>query len=64
MTIGHEPSRSDSSGPPSRVLVVDDEPDVAAVTRLSLKGLRHRGQPVDIAAVASGHPAGRARARR
>jgi len=36
------------------VLVVDDEPDVVAVTRLSLKGLRHDDRPVELAAAATG----------
>ena len=31
-----------------RILVVDDEPDVAAVTRLSLRGMRHAGRPVEL----------------
>ena len=31
-----------------RILVVDDEPDVAAVTRLSLRGMRHGGRPVEL----------------
>jgi len=37
-----------------RILVVDDEPDVAAVTRLSLKGMRHRGRPVELVVAATG----------
>ena len=37
-----------------RVLVVDDEPDVAAVTRLSLRGMRHGGRPVELVVETSG----------
>ena len=40
--------------PPLRVLVVDDEPDVAAVTRLSLKGMRHGGRPIELIAASDG----------
>ena len=39
---------------PVRVLVVDDEPDVAAVTRLSLKGMRHNGRPVQLVTASTG----------
>ena len=42
---------SDSS---LRVVVADDEPDVAAVTRLSLRGMRHGGRPVELVAVTTG----------
>ncbi|MDQ2825369.1 MAG: response regulator [Actinomycetota bacterium] len=37
-----------------RVLVVDDEPDVAAVTRLSLRGMRHSGRPVELSVATTG----------
>ena len=37
-----------------RVLVVDDEPDVAAVTRLSLRGMRHGGRPVELVTATTG----------
>jgi CheY-like chemotaxis protein len=40
--------------PPLRVLVVDDEPDVAAVTRLSLKNMRHDGRPIELLTAATG----------
>jgi CheY-like chemotaxis protein len=40
--------------PPLRVLVVDDEPDVAAVTRLSLKGMRHSGRLVELVTASTG----------
>jgi CheY-like chemotaxis protein len=40
--------------PPLRVLVVDDEPDVAAVTRLSLKGMRHGGRPIELITASTG----------
>ena len=43
--------------PPLRVLVVDDEPDVAAVTRLSLKGMRHGGRPVELVSASTGRAA-------
>ncbi len=36
------------SAQPIRVLVVDDEPDVVAVTRLSLRGMHHGGRPVEL----------------
>ncbi len=37
-----------------RILVVDDEPDVRAVTRLSLKGLKYGGRSVEFLEAASG----------
>lgn len=37
-----------------RILVVDDEPDVAAVTRLSLRGMRHGGRPVELVVETTG----------
>lgn len=37
-----------------RVLVADDEPDVAAVTRLSLKGLQYGGRPIELLAASTG----------
>jgi len=37
-----------------RVLVADDEPDVIAVTRLSLRKMRHGGRPVELIPVATG----------
>jgi CheY-like chemotaxis protein len=39
---------------PLRVLVVDDEPDVIAVTRLSLRGMRHGGRPVELVPATTG----------
>lgn len=39
---------------PIKVLVVDDEPDVAAVTRLSLRGMRHNGRPVELVIATTG----------
>ena len=39
---------------PIKVLVVDDEPDVAAVTRLSLRGMRHGGRPVELVVSTTG----------
>ena len=39
---------------PLRVLVADDEPDVAAVTRLSLRGMRHGGRPVELVEATTG----------
>lgn len=39
---------------PIKVLVVDDEPDVAAVTRLSLRGMRHNGRPVELVVATTG----------
>jgi CheY-like chemotaxis protein len=40
-----------------RILIVDDEPDVHAVTRLSLKGLKHGGRGVDLASAQGGKEA-------
>ncbi len=40
-----------------RVLIVDDEPDVHQLTRLSLKGLRYRDRGVDFDVAASGKEA-------
>ena len=39
---------------PLKVLVVDDEPDVIAVTRLSLRGMRHGGRPVELVPATTG----------
>jgi CheY-like chemotaxis protein len=39
---------------PLRILVVDDEPDVAVVTRMSLRGMRHGGRPVELVEATSG----------
>ena len=39
---------------PIKVLVVDDEPDVVAVTRLSLRGMRHSGRPVELVIATTG----------
>jgi CheY-like chemotaxis protein len=39
---------------PIRVLVADDEPDVLAVTRLSLRGMRHGGRPVELVHTTTG----------
>lgn len=39
---------------PVRVLVADDEPDVLAVTRLSLRGMRHGGRPVELVPTTTG----------
>ncbi|HVY45693.1 MAG TPA: response regulator, partial [Minicystis sp.] len=38
---------------PFRVLVVDDEPDIHAVTKLSLRGLKHDGRGVELLSAAS-----------
>lgn len=40
-----------------RILVADDEPDVAAVTRLGLRSMRYRGKVVEIASVPTGREA-------
>ncbi len=40
-----------------RLLVVDDEPDVMSVTRLSLRGLEYRGRPLELRYAATGHEA-------
>lgn len=37
-----------------RILIVDDEPDIATVTRLSLKGLAFGNKPIEFEAVATG----------
>jgi len=39
---------------PLRILVVDDEPDVIAVTRLSLRGMRHGARPVELVPATTG----------
>lgn len=40
-----------------RILIADDEPDVAAVTRLSLRGLNYGGRPVEFATASTGQEA-------
>ena len=45
---------SDPAPTPLRVLVVDDEPDVAAVTRLSLRGMHYAGRPVELVTATTG----------
>ncbi|MGI8810315.1 MAG: response regulator [Acidimicrobiales bacterium] len=45
---------SPAPGTAMRILVVDDEPDVAAVTRLSLRGIRHGGRPVELVVETTG----------
>ncbi len=40
-----------------KILVVDDEPDVIAVTRLSLRGMRHGGVPVELVEAGTGRDA-------
>lgn len=40
-----------------RLLVVDDEPDVLSVTELSLRGLRHRGQRLEVLYAPTGREA-------
>lgn len=37
-----------------KVLIVDDEPDVLAVSRLSLKGTKHAGRGIELMAASSG----------
>lgn len=47
-----------SSGPQRyKVLIVDDEPDVFAVSRLSLKGLKHAGRGTELMGASSGKEA-------
>lgn len=43
-----EDEATEAGGPPWRVLVVDDEPDVHAVTRLTLERERFDGRPVQL----------------
>ncbi len=43
--------------PPWRILVVDDEPDVHAVTALSLRGFRYAGRGIDLISAHSGREA-------
>ncbi|HEV3496454.1 MAG TPA: response regulator, partial [Actinomycetes bacterium] len=45
---------NDPAPTPLRVLIVDDEPDVAAVTRLSFRGMRHGGRPVELVTASTG----------
>lgn len=40
-----------------KVLLVDDEPDVLAVSRLSLKGLKHAGRGIELMSAGSGKEA-------
>jgi CheY-like chemotaxis protein len=40
-----------------KVLIVDDEPDIFQITKLSLKGLKHGGRAVDLLGAASGKEA-------
>jgi len=40
-----------------RMLLVDDEPDIHTVTRLSLKGLRYRGCPLEFLSASTGSEA-------
>jgi CheY-like chemotaxis protein len=40
-----------------RILIVDDEPDVAAITRLSLKNVSYRGRSVEFATASTGKEA-------
>lgn len=50
-------SPAQAAAPAVRILVVDDEPDVAAVTRLSLRGMRHGGRPVELVVESTGEGA-------
>ncbi len=45
---------SDPAPNPLRVLVVDDEPDVAAVTRLSLRGMHYGGRSIELVTASTG----------
>lgn len=40
-----------------KVLIVDDEPDIIALTKLSLKGCEHRGRKVEFLSAATGQEA-------
>jgi len=40
-----------------RVLIVDDEPDMHAVTRLSLRGINYKNRPIEMLGAASGKEA-------
>jgi CheY-like chemotaxis protein len=40
-----------------RILIVDDEPDVHAITEFSLRGMRFRGRPVEFATALTGEAA-------
>lgn len=51
------PVEEANSQPPWRVLVVDDEPDVFAVTELSLRGFRYAGRRLELLQALSGRAA-------
>ena len=62
MKLVQKPSIAPAEGcrrhdPPWRILVVDDEPDVHAVTALSLRGFRYAGRGVDLLTAHSGREA-------
>src|SRR5438552_7535019 len=40
-----------------RILIVDDEPDISMVTKLSLKGVSYRGRSIEFETAASGKEA-------
>src|SRR5438552_2082364 len=40
-----------------RILIVDDEPDMHAITRLSLKGVRHGSRGIELGSAVSGREA-------
>src|SRR5690242_3047979 len=43
--------------PRHKLLVVDDEPDIFTLTKLSLKGLRFKGRPVELLYAGTGQDA-------
>jgi CheY-like chemotaxis protein len=47
-------SATPAASTPFRVLIADDEPDIHAVTKLSLKGVKRSGRPVEIHSALSG----------
>ena len=60
LVFAEEDAPASAAGEPWRVLVVDDEPDIHAVTRLALADQRFDGRPV---ALLSAHSAAEARQR-
>lgn len=46
-----------STPAPHRILIVDDEPDVHAITKLSLRGMTYKGRGVELATASNGKQA-------
>ena len=46
-----------STPAPHRILIVDDEPDVHSITKLTLRGLTYKGRGIELATAISGKEA-------